>query len=765
MISFNIFKSFKKPTTIKTLGVKNYQIYASLNRLSPGVDNIHLDVHISSQVHNALKKTAFLLMVKHSGAEFFFKEYKKEFCESEKDALRRICNDVLLDGINKAKKASEVQIDLLAQTALAKLFLEEIQLQYNILVEQIEPLVKMYQLSTKHDQNDVFMIKDKLSEIKRHHHHITRLAGKELFELLADVNTRKLRDMRETHFPPRDILPGFFLANPLLHTNNPSDDFFLIEEYVLMGQRSEDTDNYRSVKMILYDLFGQIDLTNEDGRNATEANERKFQTVHGLVDAENCLYDALIMEPDNIGKMLDFYETEEQYEKAKNNKEQESILNKLKERKEIQKNLLNLFYHQFKVAGLLPQIVANFEMKSVYEKYCPPLSPRQVREFLVNFWKRTSMRKNLKRLKSLYGSQFNFGPLLQTVKHIKDCSTKEKKLYLILFLKQFSRYYRDLYNFYLIQDAMNSINLVTEEKIILLSRENHSLFEFLLPDEKITEEKPIANHVIIKADIRGSITINHTMRKMGLNPASYFSLNFFDPISAVLAEYGAAKVFIEGDAIILSLFENEEASEGNYSVARACGLAIRILRIVHSYNEKNKENNLPELELGIGICYSQDPPTFLFDGDSKIMISQAINQADRLSSCDKLLRKIFKSQNDIFNLFVFENEAEEIIEAAGEDATYRYNVNGIELNEEGFHKLTREINLQTYIFPSETDENIKLYAGKVPLTNGNYQRIAIREAPIHKLQPSALDAAGKITKKYYEVCTHPDIYDFTDKQY
>lgn len=226
MISFNIFKSFKKPTTIKTLGVKNYQIYASLNRLSPGVDNIHLDVHISSQVHNALKKTAFLLMVKHSGAEFFFKEYKKEFCESEKDALRRICNDVLLDGINKAKKASEVQIDLLAQTALAKLFLEEIQLQYNILVEQIEPLVKMYQLSTKHDQNDVFMIKDKLSEIKRHHHHITRLAGKELFELLADVNTRKLRDMRETHFPPRDILPGFFLANPMLHTNNPSDDFF-----------------------------------------------------------------------------------------------------------------------------------------------------------------------------------------------------------------------------------------------------------------------------------------------------------------------------------------------------------------------------------------------------------------------------------------------------------------------------------------------------------------------------------------------------------
>ena len=144
------------------------------------------------------------------------------------------------------------------------------------------------------------------------------------------------------------------------------------------------------------------------------------------------------------------------------------------------------------------------------------------------------------------------------------------------------------------------------------------------------------------------------------------------------------------------------------------------------------------------------------------MISQAINQADRLSSCDKLLRKIFKSQNDVFNLFVFENESEEIIETALDDFTYRYNVNGIELNEDGFNKLTKEINLQIFTFPSENDESVKLYIGKVPLVNGNYQRIAIREAVIHKLQPNALDVTGKISKKYYEVCTHHKIYDFID---
>lgn len=312
---------------------------------------------------------------------------------------------------------------------------------------------------------------------------------------------------------------------------------------------------------------------------------------------------------------------------------------------------------------------------------------------------------------------------------------------------------------------MDSINITTDEKIVSLSRENHSLFEFLLSDEKVKEEKPIASHVIIKADIRGSIIINNTMRSRGLNPASYFSLNFFDPISAVLSEYGASKVFIEGDAIILSIFENEDEKQMNYSVARACGLAIRILQIVGRYNEKNKENNFPILELGIGICYFQGPPTFLFDGNYKIMISQAINQADRMSSCDKMLRKVFKSQNDIFNLFVFENESEEVIDPAIDDTTYRYNVNGIELNEEGFNKLTKEINLQTFTYPSENDENVKLYTGKVPLMNGNYQRIAIREAAIHRVIPSAFDISGKVSKKYYEVCTHQNIYNLTEKQY
>jgi hypothetical protein len=185
-----------------------------------------------------------------------------------------------------------------------------------------------------------------------------------------------------------------------------------------------------------------------------------------------------------------------------------------------------------------------------------------------------------------------------------------------------------------------------------------------------------------------------------------------------------------------------------------------MLDIVRQYNLKNKKHNLPILEFGIGICYNQSPPTFLFDGDSKIMISPAINQADRLSSCNKMLRKRFKDQSQIFNLSVFQDASEEEIDATVDDLSLRYNVGGIELNPDGFAKLSREINLESIMYPAEKNAMVKLYTGKVPTVSGKYQRLVIREATILEVKPETMDVIGETSKKYYEVCTNPDIYEF-----
>jgi hypothetical protein len=313
----------------------------------------------------------------------------------------------------------------------------------------------------------------------------------------------------------------------------------------------------------------------------------------------------------------------------------------------------------------------------------------------------------------------------------------------------------------MLKDVMDSIHLVSEKKIIDLSRENNLLYEFLLPDEQPPEEKPIIRHVVIKADLRDSTHITLKMKEKGLNPASFFNLNFFVPITSILFDYSAEKVFLEGDAIILAISEHKDTPEEWYCVARACGIARKILQIVKKYNLQSEKHKLPVLELGIGISYNNSAPTFLFDESNRIMISPAINAADRMSRCTKSLSQVISNQNHPFNLYVFQIASENITGILTEEIILRHNVNGIELNAEGFKKLSQEIDLislECHI-PELQTEKIKVHTGKFPTKTGKYHRLIIREDRIPVISPHDFSIIEETDKTYYEVCTHPLLYE------
>src|SRR5205085_6481244 len=146
-----------------------------------------------------------------------------------------------------------------------------------------------------------------------------------------------------------------------------------------------------------------------------------------------------------------------------------------------------------------------------------------------------------------------------------------------------------------------------------LSAVNDTLYEFLLPQEQKPSEQKTLDHVVIKADIRDSTRLTRLLMERGLNPASYFSLNFYDPVNKLLAKYGARKVFLEGDAIILALLERE--GEAGLSVSRACVLAREIIEIVRGYNQLLSRAGLPTLELGLGISFQDSALMYLVDGE------------------------------------------------------------------------------------------------------------------------------------------------------
>ena len=758
MISFP--RLFAKPLSLKSLPLKRYLINLSLDRLVCGVDSIHIDVHISPQVLTNLKQAVSAAMIRHSRSEYFYDDEKKGRREDTRAALKHVCLDVLGEGINTAKSRSEAQIDFLGQAALAKMFLEEIRDGYRGLLTKFEILIRTYELSPRYDQYELFKMKEMLVEIKQNQQQIIRLAGMELFQVLAEVNARDLKNIREANFPAEYILPDFFFTNPTLHSDNAADDFLLLESYVLMGQRSEEPDNYNNLQAIVQDLLSSGGLGPE---SAAGENEKRAPAETDLPSAGGSALDVWFKEADNIDLMFNCFDSEEQYQRAKERPEAKDRLPALKERMRSQAALLELFYKKFKYVGLLQLIIAAYEMKTICLNYCPPLRPLQVREYLVEPESRKAIVEKLKRRKAASSNSLALAPLQEAIGRINRSSPRQKKKHLLNFLQDFCRYHRDLGNGRLLRQAMDAINLVRDEKLLLLSKQNRLLYEFPLAGERAGEEKPVISHVIIKADIRGSMDVTETMIARGLNPASYFSLNFFDPISELIGDYNASKEFIEGDAIILSIFENQDTPQGWYSVARACGLAVNMLNIVQRYNLKNQKHGLPILELGIGVCYQPNPPAYLFDGGSRIMISQAINLADRLSSCDKRLRKLFKDQARKFNLFVYQNEGDEDREPTADNLALRYNVNGIELDPAGFDKLSREINLKRIEYLTEDRETVTLYTGKVPTLSGHYQRLVIREAAIMEIEPATMAIIGPGAGNYYEVCTQPAVYEFIDR--
>jgi class 3 adenylate cyclase len=312
------------------------------------------------------------------------------------------------------------------------------------------------------------------------------------------------------------------------------------------------------------------------------------------------------------------------------------------------------------------------------------------------------------------------------------------------------------------------VNLVGNERLQELSRVNGTLYEFLLPDEQgQTDTDRVLRHVVLKADVRDSTRLTRTMMEKGLNPASYFSLNFYDPVNKLLEKYGAQKVFLEGDAIILAILERE--GEPGLAVSRMCVLAREIIEIVRGYNELMQRSSMPQLELGVGITLQESAPLYLMDGEHQIMISEALNESDRLSSCNKKARKVMEPQAGPFHVYAF--QAAELDENGNpEDVILSYNLGGIRMNEMAFRKLQQEITLEPLkvklpsSVASSDKGDFKLFSATVPVDRDIFRKIVVRESRIPRINPADFSVTGWTERAYYEICTDPAIYAALEKK-
>ena len=116
-----------------------------------------------------------------------------------------------------------------------------------------------------------------------------------------------------------------------------------------------------------------------------------------------------------------------------------------------------------------------------------------------------------------------------------------------------------------------------------------------------------------------------------------------------------------------------------------------------------------------------------------------------------------------FRLFLFQTMTEGVAEDEADEFLIRFNLNGVELNDEGFEKLQGEIALT----PLEADcvmpwgkERVAFFFGETPVGEG-LEPVVIRRGFVRQILPGGkIGDAG--TRVYYEVCTSPKVFELVE---
>ena len=624
--------------------------------------------------------------------------------------LKPLLSDFHIAALNHAKAAGNLSVDMLARLAIIKFFRIELSAQFAQLLERSRMMLKGYEGVR---QQKALEYRERVAAFQVAKKIILRKAGQELFRTLREIEKETLARTRRSLFGGGAEAVYKLFLNPLIFIEDGRDTYLNAEHYVMLGNFDKDPDRFSNIRRILCEFVQSIHLGSE-GNNED-------------------IVDSWLNVPENAQEMV--------------GAGGEDCTRSQKARLQIWTDLLDR-------DELMEYAIASYEVAPLLSEYSPRINPQQLKHALISRHERERVEKLIEE-----HGKLSCESLYSAMARVAGCRSAERSKVAGRFLRDFMRYHRDLRRLEALNGALDSVNLVGNQKIRDLSAMNGTLYEFMLPQERKLDEDKILRHVIVKADVRDSSRLTRSLLERGMNPASYFSLNFYDPVNKLLAKYGAEKVFLEGDAIILGLLERQ--GDKGLAVSRACVLAREIIEIVRGYNQLLQRAGLPGLELGIGISFQDSAPMYLMDGEDRIMISEALNESDRLSSCNKRVRRSMERLNSPFNVYAFQTVSDAHAAEGPEDFIMKYNLNGIRISEATFQRLQQEISLERcrLSFPQLWgSEEFRLLLGTVPIGNDIFRKIVVRASRIPQIDPSSFSLQQWTERSYYEVCTNPAVY-------
>ncbi len=714
--------------------------FVSLEGIAVGVDNLRHDVVLSPKFVELARAQIARLIARHGeidgllgaetqqagqGPSWMRNQAGKPGKQKHDPAdWKSALTELQVASLNRAKKEFKLSVDLLARLAVTKFLRTEMNAQFAQVVERCRVLLKSYDNMRAQRAHEY---RERVAAFQVRKRIILRKTGQEIFESLREVEKSTLARTRRSLFGEETTGGAYFsyplFLNRLLFSEDGRDDYLCAEHYVMLGNWDRDSDRYGRIREIvsgfLRSLYGE---------------DVSAETIDGWMNV-----------PENARELVGTGTPEDSVEGL------------------AQQERLAAWVRLLEDERVMENAIASYHVVPLLGEYAPRINPQQLKNALID-------RTECDRVERMIQDHGKLSPnsLYAAVAKVASCRGAERAKVAARFLVDFFHYHRDLRRLEIINAALDSVNLVGNERLQELSRVNGTLYEFLLPEEQgETDSDRVLRHVVLKADVRDSTRLTRTMMEKGLNPASYFSLNFYDPVNKLLEKYGAHKVFLEGDAIILAILERE--GEPGLAVSRMCVLAREIVEIVRGYNELMQRSAMPQLELGLGITLQESAPLYLMDGEHQIMISEALNESDRLSSCNKRARKVMEPQAGPFHVYAFQ-AAELDADGNPEDVILNFNLGGIRMNEAAFRKLQQEITLEPLkvklppALASSDKGEYKLFSATVPIDREIFRKIVVRESRIPRINPSDFAIQGWTDRSYYEICTDSVIYSALEKR-
>jgi class 3 adenylate cyclase len=714
--------------------------FISLDGLAVGVDNLRHDVVLSPKFAELARAQIARLIGRHGelegllGAEAPQTGQGPSWLRNQLGKPARSKNDpaewksamaeLQVASLNRAKREFKLSVDLLARLAVTKFLRAEMNQQFAQVLERCRVLLKSYD---NNRQQRAHEYREKVASFQVRKKIILRKTGQEIFETLREVEKSTLARTRRSLFGEETSGGSYFtyplFLNRLLFSEDGRDDYLCAEHYVMLGNWDRDPDRYGRMREIVSGFLRLL-----------YGEETSAETI-----------DSWMNVPENARDLVGTGTPEDSGEGL------------------AQQGRLAAWVRLLEDEQVMENVIASYHVVPLLSEYAPRINPQQLKNALID---RTDCDRVERMIQE--GGKLSPNSLYAAVAKVASCRGAERAKVAARFLADFFHYHRDLRRLETLNAALDSVNLVSNERLQELSRVNGTLYEFLLPEEQgETDSDRVLRHVVLKADVRDSTRLTRTMMDKGLNPASYFSLNFYDPVNKLLDKYGAQKVFLEGDAIILAILEKE--GEPSLSVSRMCVLAREIIEIVRGYNELMQRSGMPQLELGLGITLQESAPLYLMDGEHQIMISEALNESDRLSSCNKRARKVMEPQAGPFHVYAFQ-AADADAGGNPEDVILSFNLGGIRMNETAFRKLQKEITLEPLkvklpaTLASSDKGEYRLFSATVPVDREIFRKIVVRESRIPRIDATDFSVKGWTERLYYEVCTDPGIYTALERR-